>query len=138
MVTLASLQKSNSLQQLQIRKWSPLPRLSLFNVTLTCDPSAPPEPTEALEARVYNGHDYRHAWRVISDLRLPAKVLLAHRHIRLEGVPLLGEPAARLQRDTWLEPAPELLEAPGGNPLVDFAYSYEPVLIGLNATVRAT
>ena len=115
-----------------------MPRLSLANVTLICNPAAPPEPSEPIVARVYNGHDYLHAWRVISDLRLPAKVLLAHRHIRLEGVPLLGEPAARLQRDTWLEPAPELLEAPGGNPLVDFAYSYEPVLIGLNATVRAT
>ena len=131
----ACVQESNGFKQLRVRDWSPLARLSLSNVTLTCDPAAPPEPAQPLTVRVYDGHDYRHAWRIVADLQLPAKVLVAVPLISLGGVPLLGQPAVLLQRDTWLEPAPEL-EGCGDSPLVDFAFSYETALIGTDAKVR--
>ena len=99
---------------------------------------------------------------MISDLQLPAKVLVAAPHISLEGVPLLGEPAAELQHEVWLEAAPEMLEASGEDPpiahcygqgdrlvpdeqslgapiwgpLVDYAFNYETVLLGPATSVR--
>ena len=112
-----------------------LPRLTLTNVTLTCDPFAPSEPPEPIALDISDGHQHRHAWRLLSDLQLPARLLLT-RNISLEGVPPWGLPTPVVTRDVWVGTAPELQSA-GQQLMIDYAFNYEPVLVASTAQVSA-
>ena len=112
-----------------------LPRLTLTNVTLTCDPHAPPEPPRPLAINISDGASYRGTWRLLSDLQLPAAIYVT-RNISMEGVVPYMAPTPLITRDVWMRRTPELVEA-GQEAVIDLCHRYEPIQLAYTASVGA-
>ncbi len=131
----AGAQQPPSLLLQQLRT----PRVTLRNVTVTCDPSAPEEPAGGplvvrLDDPVRASREFWHTWHLVADLRLPAVLHFAV-NISLVGVPLPGAPHASLGRDVLMMPAPEVAAA-GKAVILDYAYNYETVYVSATSMVR--
>ncbi len=101
----------------------------MINVTITCNPAGAPAENipEHLSVYVGQGSDYWSAWRLISDMQLPARLFLTA-NITLEGVPLPGPPSVVAMHQVIVTSAPELVAA-GKVTALDFAYNYEAILV---------